>query len=71
MREWKFADPEVDHLLNSPSLAILKKYPHTTFHVERYDAKGTLDMLNRPAILSWTRKLSEAIRRSLRNMITR
>ena len=51
-QKWKFVDSEVGRLLDSPFLKILKDYRHTVFHVDRYDAKGTLDMLNSPEILS-------------------
>jgi hypothetical protein len=66
-QKWKFVDSEAGSLLQSPFLKILKKYRHTVFHVDRYDANGTLDMLHQPEILSWTRELSEAIRRALRD----
>jgi hypothetical protein len=69
-KKWKFIDAEVNSLLKETELLkILEDYRHTVFHVDRYDAKGTLDMLDQPEILSWTRELSEAIRRALRNMI--
>ncbi len=67
-KKWNFVGAEVDALLKkSDFLKVLEHYRHTVFHVDRYDAKGTLDMLDRPEILSWTRELSEAIRRALRD----
>ncbi len=69
-KKWKFIDAEVDGLLEKTDLVkVLEDYRHTVFHVDLFDAKGTLDMFDRPEILLWTKKLSEAIRRALRDTL--
>lgn len=71
-KKWTFINAEVDVLLKkNDHLKVLEGYRHTVFHVDRYDAKGTLNMLNRPEILCWTRELSEAIRRALRDILSK
>ncbi len=59
-------DPEVDHLLNSPNVSLLKRFRNGVFHFQKkwLDSRVTGFMASRDSV-PWVRKLTAAFRRAL------
>lgn len=65
-QEWKFSDPVVDRLLQSPNVELLKKYRHVIFHADYYDHQSLKWFAEKEDILPWLAELAAAIRDYLR-----
>jgi len=64
-QEWKFSDPEVDRLLESPNVRLLEKHRHVVFHADHYDHKDMRRFAEQKGITDWADELAKAIRESL------
>jgi hypothetical protein len=65
-RDLKLCDPEIDGLLKSPNVAMLKRYRHGVFHFQRtYFDQKYMPFLTRPDSAPWVRGLHSAFFRYL------
>ncbi len=65
-RQWKFSDPVVDELLESPNVKLLKRYRHVILHADYYDHLDLKRVAEKRDIIPWLTKLAAAIRDYLR-----
>ena len=64
-REWKFADPEVDRLLENPWVDRLKQFRHAIFHGDKFDSSRLLAITLEPEMITWTNEVVGAFRAAL------
>jgi hypothetical protein len=64
--EWRFADPQVDELLDEPHVRLLEKYRHVVFHADYYDHKDMKALDDGGEVVGWAAKLAAALRDYLR-----
>jgi hypothetical protein len=65
-QEWKFSDPAVDKLLESPHVKLLAKHRHAVFHADYYDHKDIRRLADQKEAWDWADDVSDAIREALR-----
>ena len=66
-RKWKFFDPTLDPLLESPIVDELKKYRHAIFHANEFDHRHVLDFESNEAQRTWTGDVGNALRQAIRD----
>jgi len=60
-RDLKLSDPEVDSLLKSPNVKMLKLYRHGVYHFQRsYFDQRYMPFMKNPGSVPWVRALHEA-----------
>ena len=65
-QEWRFADSDVDTLLIEDRVRELRDLRHAVFHADHFNHGSFHAFIERPDALAWTRSLSDALRRYLR-----
>jgi hypothetical protein len=65
-RDLRLSDPEIDDLLKSPNVQMLKLYRHGVYHFQdTYFDKKYMPFMNTPGTVPWVRALHEALFRYL------